>query len=171
MKHNGHFHVMNLIVFVFINLVLCSCAINVKPQSEVATKIDFYKMINEDIANTKLSIYYASPSVVTRKPRSVSDLLENYDYRVIIDGDTLKKHISLFRKMNNASLQDIAENLELDCRIYYKLEHVEKGILFDVAMWDSDGRVVVNGEKTTDDSCFYDVITILTNEQFRDVRL
>jgi len=124
--------------------------------------INFFELIgNESIDDICLTIYYISPSVLTRFPWTVDNLIDSHKYKVVVDGNSLEEHLDLFKQISNDDLVPVKKKSSLDARIYYVLESKKHGTLFDVVMWggnDDGDSIYVNGFEVKGNDIFYDVI-------------
>ena len=120
----------------------------------------FSKLIKQGrINDISLTIYYLNPVIFTLFPLSVEDLINWHEYQRAITGSELGEYADLFKQVNSVTLVPFWEkSTYLDARIYYVFKTDEEGVIFDVAMWGSDGGILVNGIEVRDDIIFYDII-------------
>lgn len=127
-----------------------------------------------DIDNISLTIYYLNPFYLTFAPLDVDELIEDYKHRVevsIIDGDRIGEYADLFDKISNVDLIPVESDSYMNARIYYIFENKKTGKIFDVAMWNSDGSIVVNGVKVEYTDVFSDcIVPFLSEETVEELR-
>ncbi|CAM4472274.1 hypothetical protein [Paenibacillus typhae] len=113
----------------------------------------------ENINDISLTIYYLNPLTLTRYPLSAEDLISFTDvHKIVINGNDLKKHFELFKRINDGVLMPVKKKSRVDARIYYVLESKTNGKLFDVTMWGKENSMFVNGLEVKGNEIFYDVI-------------
>jgi len=114
-----------------------------------------------DLSNLRLTIYYWHSNIIAERNITINDIKGGlYDYKIVVKGSDLEKHIDLLKKLSNEPLIPKQES-DFDLLIYYvfttKLGHK----LYDVAIWGYDGKawnIYVNGAFVKDSDIFYDVI-------------
>ncbi len=114
-----------------------------------------------DLSNLRLTIYFWHSHGLAEWNITINDIKGGlYDYKIVVKGSDLEKHIDLLEKLSNEPLIPKQES-DFDLLVYYvfttKLGHK----LYDVAIWGYDGKawnIYVNGAFVKDSDIFYDVI-------------
>ena len=119
----------------------------------------FAKIIERgDLNDLCLTIYYVNPKILSI-PWDVKNLISGYQYKVVVTGSELEEQIDLLYQLSKVKLIPVIFKGKMDARIYYLLESTEKGKIIDVAMWDFNGYIHINGVAVkNDDDIFYRVI-------------
>ncbi|GKU75958.1 hypothetical protein [Paenibacillus sp. L3-i20] len=126
---------------------------SVKPSTEFS---EFIRSGN--LNDLSLTIYYLSPTILTRQPVSEADLADGkFEYRVTIYGSRLVEHIDLLNQIDNTVLIPVEHESRMNARLYYVFETKKNGKLFSVSMWGKDNSIFVNGIEVQESDIFYDV--------------
>ncbi|WP_422658084.1 hypothetical protein ACK8P5_20415 [Paenibacillus sp. EC2-1] len=152
-------------IFILLTItILASCGgNNIRPEKVLNS---FSKLIeNNNIDDLSLTIYYISPSNLTRSPLSVDGLINsNYVYKEIVNGSSLEEHIDLLNQLNNHVLIPVGNKSSIDARFYYVFENKKNRKVLDVSMWGNDNSIFVNGLEIQEDDIFYDIVMPLLSE-------
>lgn len=111
--------------------------------------------------NLSLTIYYINPYSFTLMPLTIDNVVEGYDYKVVIDGKSLEENAEALEQLGRANFVPFTMKTHLDARIYYVFE-TEEGIILDVAMWGSHDilyipLIYVNGISVFETSFLYNI--------------
>ena len=124
------------------------------------------KTIFDDLS---LTIYYISPSILTRAPLSVDDLMNfNSVKKIVINGNDIEEHIDFFEKISKDDLIPVKKTSRIDARFYYVFESEKDGKILDVAMWGDDNSIFINGFEVKGNDIFYDVIKPFLSEEAKN---
>jgi hypothetical protein len=146
------------ILLVFTLTTLSSC--EGKDRQSEKTLNNLQKLIEkQNFDDLSLSINYISPSILTRAPLSVDDLI-NLDFvnKIVISGSDLEEHKDLFEQINNVDLKPVLFKSKIDARLYYFFEIEKEGKILDVAMWGENNSIFINGQEVKENHLFYDII-------------
>lgn len=144
---------LKLIFVLFLLSTICwSGFVRAEKPSE---KEDIKSEIN--LKNVTLELYYLDPSVLTRKPLTVDDLVESCDTHVVVEPDTLYENRQTIFEMLDTSTVPMEGDAYLNARVYYVMKSTNGKTLFEVAMWGENGSIFVNGVKCHAEKVFYDV--------------
>ncbi len=118
-----------------------------------------------------LKVYYMPPSILTRAPLTVDDLIHSSSTQKIeIDSERLKEHIDLLRQLNSDSLVPVKHTSPLVARLCYIFETDNDGTILEIAVGGTDNSVFVNGIEVEYNDLFFDVIKpFLTEEVINDL--
>ena len=147
-----------LALLLFTITVLTGCGSdNMRPEKELKTFAEIIEKGNLD--NLSLTIYYIDPTILTRYPLSVDNLM-NYSgvNKIVIEGKDLEEHISVFKNVTNTALQSVREKSYIDARIYYVFETEESRTVFDVIMWGANNSMFIDGLEIKETDAFCDVM-------------
>lgn len=119
-----------------------------------------------------LTIYYISPSVLTRAPLNTDDLVNFTNVKkIVINGSDVEEHIDLFKQIKKDDLVLVKKPSRINARFCYMFESEKEGILFSVAMWGNDSSVFVNGLEVKENDIYYEVIMpFLSDDAKKDLR-
>ena len=152
--------------------ILASCGGN-DMQSKKAS--DYFSKLTEkeNLDNLSLTIYYINPSILTRAPLSVDNLINhNAVHRIVVPGIELTENSDLFKNIGNVDFIPVKKKSRINARLYYIFEAGEDGKIVDVAMWGDDSSVFVNGVEVKDNDVFYDVIRpFLTEDAVKELEI
>ena len=151
---------------VLLAIILTGCSKDMRPAKE----LEKYTKIIEDENFDKLSltIYYINPTILTRAPLSVDQLIKyNNVNKIVISGSELKEHIDLLKQINKDVIIQVKKNTRLNARLYYVFE-TEEGKVLDVAMWGDDNSVFVNGFEVKWNDVFLDIIKPFLTQEAKD---
>ena len=130
--------------------------------SEKKAPNNFSELIEEEyISDLSLTIYFMSPFYLTFASLDVDELIslsEKHVFITTIDGNTLGEHTDLLNQISNADLILAENDSYMNARLYYVFENEKTGKMFDVAMWNSDGSILVNSVKVEYAEIFCDVV-------------
>jgi hypothetical protein len=127
---------------------------------------EFSELIESgNLSQLSLTIYYVEPTMVTRLPVSIDNLISGKygSQKIVIDSNDLEKHIDLLVELNNTALKRLIKKPYLNARLYYVFE-TEKNKIFEVAFWGENYNVVVNGIEVKENTVLYDVIIPFLSE-------
>jgi hypothetical protein len=160
-----------LIFVLFVIAIFTSCGGNNMQSKKM---LNNFSIIIEsgNLDTLSLTIYYISPSILTRHPISVNDLMDYSGVnKIVINGSDLEEHIDLLNQLSNTALIPVKSKSYLDARLYYLFETKEEGAIFDVAIGVSDGKsMFVNGTKVKGNDIFIDVlIPFLTEDAVKEL--
>ncbi|MDQ6422392.1 hypothetical protein RB620_23455 [Paenibacillus sp. LHD-117] len=144
--------------------ILASCGgNNMRPEKALNS---FSKLIeNKNLDDLSLTIYYISPSILTRAPLSVDGLINSsHVHKEVANGSSLEEHIDLLNQLSNDVLIPVENKSRIDARFYYVFETKKNRKIFDVSMWGNDNSIFVNGLEVQEDDIFYDVVMPLLSE-------
>lgn len=103
----------------FLISILSGCS---SPSALLQKRMQYYSSAvdGELPDDLRLTIYYLSPSILTRVPLS-SDQLISYSLteKIIVESSELVKHQELLQKMNVSALQTDSEETYMNARLYY----------------------------------------------------
>lgn len=113
----------------------------------------------------RLTIYYMSPYVLTRKALSTTDLINHsYSKKIFVEKEALIEQLDLFRKLDATTLNPAQDHTYLNARLYYILEYGSE-VLLEVAVSQKSHNSYVNGIEIEDSTILYELITpFLTDE-------
>ena len=138
--------------------VLAACGGDtMRPEKELQNFSDIIEEGNLD--DLSLTIHYINPTILTRYPLSVENLL-NYSgvVKVVIKGKDLEEHIGLFNNVTNTALKSVRKKSYVDARIYYVFETEESVNILDVILWGENNSMFVNGVEIKENAVFYSII-------------
>jgi undecaprenyl diphosphate synthase len=117
----------------------------------------------------RLTIYYLSPSILTRVPLS-SDQLISYSLteKIIVESSELVKHQELLQKMNVSALQTDSEETYMNARLYYVFSTEDNEKLLEVVLSDRARDPFVNGIQVKDSNIVFELITPFLPEDVRN---
>ena len=140
--------------------------------------LDISKVIHDETTEElTLTIYYLGPFSLTRFPVSKELLLESFhDYKIVIEGDALKNHIDLLRRMSETELIAIEYNendIYLEARMHLIFEISGSSRTFEVTMWgiSEEGHymgILVNEKWVESKQVFYDILLQFLPEHLAD---
>lgn len=152
---------------IIILLIIAAVAVYIwninKSSTESSEKLS-KALMNKNLDDLSLTIYYMSPYIATRMPVSVNELQKDmYQYKVTISGRGLMDHSDLLNRLADTELIPIEheydkEIMRINARLYYYFETSKDKKIYSVAMWGENESVFVNGIEIEEDEVFYDVI-------------
>jgi len=153
-----------LIIFALLFMIILSgCG-----GSNVETKrifTDFSRLIEDrDYENLRLTIYFRNPLLFPpRSSVNVERLIELYPgstRKFIVEGNALVEHSYLLHQLSNVDMiLPECETLPRDVRIYYFIENMITGKMFEVVIQGCrTDPMFVNGVEIEWNEIFYDVI-------------
>ena len=151
-----------VLVILFVTVVL-SCF---NPRIQIYLSLMEYSQITKtDIPkDLHLTIYYIDPTILTRYPLSVNDLVSWDGVRIIdVSYDQLANHSDSLKKLDASILRPSKVEDYLNARLYYVFE-TDHGQLLDVAISHIGGHVYVNGIEVENNPVFYDIIVPFMSE-------
>lgn len=162
MKQTRRIICLLLVLALAITLLGCTGA---RSETQDAV-LKYLKAVEGDIPdNLRLTIYYMSPQILTRRPLSADDLKGFSETKVItVESDELKQHTELLRKLDYRMLQIVAETTYMNARLCYVFELGDQDIL-EVVISDIGGNIFVNGLEVEDHPIFYELIEPFLTEE------
>lgn len=122
--------------------------------------------ISEDL---RLTVYFVNPTLLTRYPWSVEDLINAEKVKIIeIPSDKLKNEFLLVDKLATSALQPAQQKGYLNARLYYVFE-TPRGKLLEIAISDIGGHVFVNGIEVEHDPVFYEILVPYISKEDREM--
>ncbi|GBG09317.1 hypothetical protein PAT3040_03961 [Paenibacillus agaridevorans] len=161
--------ILKYLVFILIALtILSSCEGNDMNSEKGFNNLS--KLIEQkNFDDLSLTIYFISPSILTRAPLSVDDLINFDDVKnIVISGSDLEEHMDLFEQITKVDLIPVKIKSRVNARLYYFFEIEKKDKILDVAMWGKDSSVFINGLEVKGNSIFYDIVMpFLPTDEFK----
>ena len=114
-----------------------------------------------DISDLTLVIYYRELGVTAPFPFSVDDLVGRgrYNYKIIVDGNELEKHIELLLQLNADYLIPFTQNNRMHAQLYYVFEVNGRKIFgFVPHASGADSSMFINSVEFEWNDAFFDVI-------------
>ncbi len=109
--------------------------------------------------NIHLTIYYVTPTLLTRIPMSVEALkLHPATEKIVVSAEELAPYWAEFQKLKSSVLQPIEEEPRLDARLYYVLETNTSKKVLEVVTNDVNCNFFVNGIKVEYNSLLFELI-------------
>ena len=155
-----------LVVFLLmITVTGCSTASSL----EKAMK-DYSRIVDETMPeDSRLTIYYIAPHILTRMPLSVEDLKTFREVKIItVASEELEAHWTLFEALDPSVLQPVKEKSYINARLYYVFEAGSESLL-EVVISDIHGSVFVNGVEVEDHPAFYEIIIPYLTDEDRTI--
>jgi len=147
-----------LALLLFAIAVLTGCRGD-KMQGEEVLKTFSERIEKDSLDDLTLTIYYIDPTILTRYPLSIDKLINDSDVnKIVITGEELAEHISLFRNITIATLKPVRKKSYIDARIYYVFESEGNRKLLDVILWGENSSMFINGLEIKENNVFYDVM-------------
>lgn len=127
---------------------------------------DYSQAIEQEMPNGfHLSIYYIDPSILTRSPLSVDELVHSSLVQtIIIDSEHLKENIELLKQLNADGLIPAKSKSKLNARLCYIFETDNNEKLLEVAVGGDNNSIFVNGVEVEHDDLFRNVIEPFVSE-------
>ena len=136
--------------------------------NEMECTLDNYiKAVEGDLPeDLHLTIYYLSPSYVTRRALSPESMINvTYTKKIVVESEELKEQLELLRKLDTSVLQPVIEKSEINTRLLYVFT-TEKKILLQVDLTKINGTVFVNGFQVEDNPIFDELIEPFLTEDY-----
>jgi beta-lactamase regulating signal transducer with metallopeptidase domain len=160
---------------IVINLILCS----VVAVCFLTNPVDPVDYLLQDYSTTverelpddlSLTIYYLSPSILTRTPLS-SEALISYSLTetIIVESSELKKYQDLLQKMNESALEFDRTEPYVNARLYYVFSTEENNKLLEVVISERSRDPVVNGIHVKNKDTIYELIAPFLPEDVRNM--
>lgn len=132
---------------------------------------DYTKVVAGDLPeDLRLTIYYISPSILTRVPVSAEALMDFPGVKtILVKFGELAAHSELLRKLEPSILQPVEEGSYIDARLYYVFEVGESEKILEVVISKIYGTVFVNGIEVENNAVFYELILPFLTEQDRSI--
>lgn len=112
-----------------------------------------------------LKIFYISPSILTRAPLTVDDLIHHSAaQQIIVHGESLKDHVDLLKQLNADNFVLAKHTSSLNARICCIFETENDGQILEMAIGGDNGCIFVNGVEVEYSNHFYDVIQPFLSE-------
>lgn len=132
---------------------------------------DFSQILeHETLDGLCLKIYYLDPSVLTRAPLTVDDLIDSRSvHMIVVDSEQLKEHIELLNQMTVDNLVPVKHTshyaTRLNARLCYIFETDNNGKVLEVAVGGLNNSVFVNGIEVEYNDIFRDIIEPFVTEE------
>ncbi len=156
-----------VIIFLFVIGILAACSTNntnSKKSCYLSALIE-----GENISDISVEIYYKDPFLLTRFPWTVDNLIDSYDYKIIIDGTDFMEYFELIEQINDDVLIPTEKPTYQNVRLYYIVKSRKNGKIFDVAMWGGNGdSIFVDGIEIKENDIFYELIKPFLPEDIVD---
>lgn len=133
---------------------------------------DFSQILEQETMDAlRLKIYYIHPSILTRAPLTVDDLIRgNLSRKVVVDSEQLKEHVDLLNQLNADSLVPVKHTSYLNARLCYIFETDDNGKVLEIAIGGENNNVFVNGVEVEYNDLFRNVVKpFLTEEVMVDL--
>jgi len=130
--------------------------------------VAFSKIVNQGNLDTlTLTIYYVRPYTLTPIAWNVSDLISMYDEKIIIDGSDLVEHIDLFIQMSNVTPTPVADETQMNARVYYVFKTSLGRKILEVSMWGGrpNRTIFVNGVEVEENDIYYEILVPFLSEK------
>lgn len=130
---------------------------------------DFSQILEQAMLDgLRLKIYYLPPSIFTRAPLTVDNLIRSSStQKIVIDSERLKEHIDLLNQLTADSLVPVKHKSHLAARLCYIFETDNDGTILEIAIGGINNSVFVNGIEVEYNDLFYDVIEPFLTEEAR----
>ncbi|MGM9601727.1 MAG: hypothetical protein ACI3W5_09160 [Faecousia sp.] len=130
--------------------------------------LSYTKALEEGVPDgLSLTIYYMDPTILTRKPVSVGELLTFHDVKKIqISYDELVSHYELLTKLDTSKLEPAVVKTGINARLYYVLETKDAGPILEVVVTGLHDSVFVNGFEVKGNVVFFELIAPFVDEHF-----
>lgn len=153
----------------FLISILSGCS---SPSALLQKRMQYYSSAvdGELPDDLRLTIYYLSPSILTRVPLS-SDQLISYSLteKIIVESSELVKYQELLQKMNVSALQTNSEETYMNARLYYVFSTEDNEKLLEVVLSDRARDPFVNGIQVKDSNIVFELITPFLPEDVRNM--
>lgn len=128
---------------------------------------DFSQAIEQEMSNgLHLNIYYIDPSILTRYPLSVDELIHSSLVQtIVIDSVHLKENIELLKQLNADGLIPAKSKSKLNARLCYIFETDNNEKILEVAIGGDNNSIFVNGVEVERDYRFRNVIEPFVSEE------
>ena len=143
----------------------------------------FSDMIEYELDDISLTIYYMGFSFRTRIPITLDRLKGGATYKVVVTGQELAEHRDLLNQLANVELIPSRDRSFACARMYYVFEHSEHGEIFSFLtyamsynMSDFDGvgafdTVFINGQEVRGNRIFFEaVLPFLPEHVVREIQ-
>lgn len=138
---------------------------------------EYWKMVDGELPkDLRLKIYWISPSIATRRPLSVEDLISiDGVYKIDVSAEDLAENQETLKELTPAVLHSAEGDYYLGARVYYVFEAGENNKILEVAMWchneniSGDYGVLVNGVTVEETPAFFRLIEPFLTEEARDM--
>ena len=138
---------------------------------------EYWKMVDGELPkDLRLKIYWISPSIATRRPLSVEDLISiDGVYKIDVSAEDLAANQETLKELTPAVLHSAEGDYYLGARVYYVFEAGENNKILEVAMWchneniSGDYGVLVNGVTVEKTPAFFRLIEPFLTEEARDM--
>ena len=136
---------------------------------------EYSSLMQSDLPeDTRLTIYYISPALLTRAPVSVEQLMTFSDVKIInVTAAELRQIQPLLKKLDASILQPVQEETYINARLYYVIETSDSNKILEVVTTNIlHQSVFVNGVEVENDPIFFDIISpFLTEEDIKILNL
>lgn len=121
----------------------------------------------ESLDGLCLKIYYIDPSILTRAPLTVDNLINFPGVReIIVDSQHLEEHVDLLNQLKADNLVQVTHSSNLNARLCYTFETNRDGKILEIAFGGVNNSVFVNGIEVEYNDLFCNVIIpFLTDEE------
>ena len=161
------------IALLLVGVLLAGALSGCQNSSDPVTKAlaEYSRMLKKDLpGNLRLTIYYISPTILTRRPLSKEELMTDRDVvKIIVEADELAEHRAILEKLNPSILQPVKEETYINARLYYVFEVGASNKILEVIISEIHGSVFVNGTEVEHHDVFYELIDPFLSEEDRDI--
>lgn len=150
--------VLSAAIVLLLVMLLLGCT---NPSTQIQDSLrDYSRIITEDFPEDLcLTIYYLDPSILTRRPLSVEDLMSFPEtQKIVIEAEELSTNIESFKKLNASMLKPAKEKVYVDARLYYVLDAGENNKVLDVVISQTDSGVIMNGIEVEYNPIFHELV-------------
>jgi len=151
-----------LIMLLIPSLTGCS-----SPSAQLRNSFRGYNaVISKDLPeDIQLTIYYIEPWILTQRPLSADDLInDSLAKKIVVEHEELSAQIALLSKLEPSILEPVKEETYLDARLCYVIETETHGKILEVAVSQVGENIFVNGIEVEHNSVLYEVIMPFLSE-------
>ncbi len=149
----------------FVVTVLIGCGKTDK-QLRIACE-DFSQSLNlKTLDGLCLKIYYIDPSILTRAPQSVDNLISSdFRHEITVDSEQLKEYVDLLKQLNIQNMVPVKETSYLHARLCYIFETEQNEKKLEIAVGGENKSVFVNGVEVAYNDVFQDILEPFVTEE------
>ena len=119
----------------------------------------------ENLSTLQLKIYYIDPSILTRTPLSVEDLISSsIAYEIVVESEQLNDHIEILNQINADRLIPVKHKSYLHARLCCIFETEGNERVLSIAVGGDNGSVFVNDVEVEKNDLFRNIIKPFVTE-------
>ena len=127
---------------------------------------EFSKILQQDTEEElSLTIYYIDPSILTRFPLKIEDLVQCSDVqKIYVNSEQLTACWDVLKQLNAENITRVKEPSYLDARMCYIFETERNGKVLEVAFGGNNQSVFINGIEVYNNHIFRDILELYVTE-------